>query len=171
MRLKKLKRLTRTIKLTKLTKLSYLCIASTMLLGLTGCAKTQEVKEDTKMITIESMNGVKETVNLDVPYDPERIAVLDLASLDILDNLGVGDRVVGVSQTSIPYLASYSDNDKIEYAREIREYSTSPYSSLKLSVKTNSCVPYLEFFKYSLASSPISLSTFKILAYTGIGTL
>ena len=69
MRLKKLKRLTRTIKLTKLTKLSYLCIASTMLLGLTGCVKTQEVKEDTKMITIESMNGVKETVNLDVPYD------------------------------------------------------------------------------------------------------
>ena len=44
-------------------------------------------------ITITSLNGAGEAVELEVPYDPQRIAILDMASLDILDNLGVGDRL------------------------------------------------------------------------------
>ena len=31
-------------------------------------------------------------MELEVPFAPERIAILDMASLDILDALGVGDR-------------------------------------------------------------------------------
>ena len=42
-----------------------------------------------------------------VPYDPQRIAVLDMAALDILDALGVGDRVVGTADTSLDYLQGY----------------------------------------------------------------
>ena len=48
-----------------------------------------------------------------MPYDPERIAVLDMASLDILDNLDLGDRVVGSATTSLDYLTDYVDNDKV----------------------------------------------------------
>src|SRR5699024_6268738 len=41
-------------------------------------------------IAITSLNANKEEVELVVPYDPQRIAILDMASLDILDALGVG---------------------------------------------------------------------------------
>jgi len=34
-------------------------------------------------VTITSLNADKEAVELEVPYDPQRIAILDMASLDI----------------------------------------------------------------------------------------
>ena len=46
-----------------------------------------------------------------MPYDPQRIAILDMASLDILDALGVGDRVVGTADTSLEYLQDYITDD------------------------------------------------------------
>ena len=46
-----------------------------------------------------------------MPYNPERIAILDMASLDILDALGVGDRVVGTADTSLEYLQDYINDD------------------------------------------------------------
>nr|WP_297171641.1 ABC transporter substrate-binding protein [uncultured Agathobaculum sp.] len=62
-------------------------------------------------ITVQSLNGSGETVALEAPYDPQRIAILDMASLDILDALGVGDRVVGTADTSLDYLQSYITDD------------------------------------------------------------
>ena len=35
-------------------------------------------------VTITSLNANKEAAELEVPYDPQRIAILDMASLDIL---------------------------------------------------------------------------------------
>ena len=62
-------------------------------------------------VTITSLNASKEAVELEVPYDPQRIAILDMASLDILDALGVGDRVVGTADTSLEYLQGYIKDD------------------------------------------------------------
>ena len=62
-------------------------------------------------VVISSLNGAREEIELEVPYDPQRIAILDMASLDILDALGVGDRVVGTAQTSLDYLQSYIGGD------------------------------------------------------------
>ena len=41
-------------------------------------------------VTITSLNGSGEKADLTVPYDPQRIAILDMASLDILDAPGCG---------------------------------------------------------------------------------
>lgn len=62
-------------------------------------------------VTIQSLNAEREEVELVVPYDPQRIAILDMASLDILDALGLGDRVVGTAQTSLDYLQEYISED------------------------------------------------------------
>ena len=62
-------------------------------------------------VTITSLNANKEAAELEVPYDPQRIAILDMASLDILDALGVGDRVVGTASTSLEYLQDYINDD------------------------------------------------------------
>ena len=75
-------------------------------------ASSGEEKPET--ITVKSLNANKEEVDLEVPYDPERIAILDMACLDILDSLGVGDRVVGSASTSLEYLQDYVTDENIE---------------------------------------------------------
>lgn len=72
-------------------------------------------------VTIKAFNGAKELVDVEVPFDPQRIAILELASLDILDELGVGDRVVGTASTSLDYLQSYVTDDSIANLGNIKE--------------------------------------------------
>ena len=72
-------------------------------------------------VTITSLNGNSEMFELEVPYNPERIAILDMASMDILDNLGVGDRIVGTAGTSLDYLQQYVTNDNVANLGTIKE--------------------------------------------------
>ena len=45
-------------------------------------------------ITIQALNANQELVDVEVPYDPQRIAILDMPALDIVDALGLGERIV-----------------------------------------------------------------------------
>ena len=67
--------------------------------------------EETNDITIQALNANKELVEIAVPYDPERIAVLDMPALDILDSLDLGERIVGSAKVTIDYLAEYNPDD------------------------------------------------------------
>ena len=64
-----------------------------------------------KTITIQALNANKEMVDIEVPYDPQRIAILDMPALDIVDALGVGDRIVGSAKVTIEYLTDYNPDD------------------------------------------------------------
>ena len=44
-----------------------------------------------------------------------------IAALDIIDNIGMGDRVVGTANTSIDYLSAYADNSDIANLGTIKE--------------------------------------------------
>lgn len=113
-------------------------------------AETEQTKEQTpENVMIKSFNGNKEEVDLEVPYDPERIAVLDMASLDILDNLGMGDRVVGSASTSLEYLADYVDNEEVANLGTIKE------ADLEAVME---CDPDVIFIGGRLASSYDALS-------------
>lgn len=72
-------------------------------------------------ITIQCLNGAGELAPLEVPYDPQRIAILDLACLDILDALGAGERVVGSASTTLDYLQKYVEDDSILPLGTIKE--------------------------------------------------
>ncbi|MGN0364087.1 MAG: siderophore ABC transporter substrate-binding protein [Bilifractor sp.] len=92
----------------------------------TASASTEQVtaassSETPDTVLVNTYNGAGEKIQTEMPYDPQRIAVLDMASLDILDNLGVGDRVVGMAQTSLDYLSSYSENPDIKNLGTIKE--------------------------------------------------
>ena len=98
-------------------KLISLFLTVAMLLGLAAFAAAEA---DT--VTIASLDANRATVQLEVPFDPQRVAVMDLAALDILDNLGLGSRVVGVSKgSSIDYLQAYVTDDAIENLGTIKE--------------------------------------------------
>lgn len=72
-------------------------------------------------VTITSFNGNYEAVELTVPYDPQRIAILDMASLDILNALGLSDRVVGSASTSLDYLKNIVSAEGVENLGNIKE--------------------------------------------------
>ena len=75
-----------------------------------------------EIITLTTYNGAGELIEAEFPCDPQRIAVMDLAALDILDNIGFGDRVVGVSKgSSIDYLQEYVTNDELYNLGTIKE--------------------------------------------------
>lgn len=113
-------------------------------------AETEQTKEQTpENVMIKSFNGNKEEVDLEVPYDLERIAVLDMASLDILDNLGMGDRVVGSASTSLEYLTDYVDNEEVANLGTIKE------ADLEAVME---CDPDVIFIGGRLASSYDALS-------------
>ena len=115
-------------------KTIFFALAGVMSLGLAACsgenvkttsgdsippassqtASGSQNKERPESVTIISLNASKEETELEVPYDPQRIAILDMASLDILDALGVaGGRVVGSADTSLDYLQSYVTDENV----------------------------------------------------------
>ena len=99
-------------------KLISLLLSALMLLGLASAALAEAAPET---ITITSLNANREAAELEVPYDPQRIAILDMASLDIIDRLGLGDRVVGSATTTLEYLQAYVPGDTIANLGTIKE--------------------------------------------------
>ena len=69
-----------------------------------------ESMSDPETVVVTGMDSNGEPIEVTVPYKPERVVVLDLANLDILDNLGLGDCIVGVPTITLPYLQSYNDD-------------------------------------------------------------
>ena len=123
-------------------KLMSLILAAMLTLGLAACGgqagdtpgtnqpenSTPQVSDENppastapETVTITSRNGNGELVELEVPYNPQRIAILDMASLDILDALGMGDRVVGSASTSLDYLQSYVTDESVSNLGTIKE--------------------------------------------------
>lgn len=78
-------------------------------IGNTESVISTETKQET--VTIQALNANKEMTNIEVPYNPKRIAILDMPALDIVDALGVGDRVVGSAKVTIDYLTDYNPDD------------------------------------------------------------
>ena len=78
-------------------------------IGNTEVVINTESKQET--ITIQALNANKEMTNMEVPYNPERIAILDMPALDIVDALGLGNRVVGSAKVTIDYLTDYNPDD------------------------------------------------------------
>lgn len=73
-------------------------------------AEEEDIAGEPDVVTVNGVDAQGETIEVTVPYKPERVVVLDLANLDILDNLGLGDCIVGVPTITLPYLQSYSES-------------------------------------------------------------
>ena len=94
-------------------KLTAIILGLTMALSLAACG-TEPAAPDASMsetVTIQALNANKELTDIEVPFDPQRVAVLDMPALDILDALGLGDRIVGSAQVTIEYLTDYNPDD------------------------------------------------------------
>lgn len=150
-------------------------LAAVMVMSLTACGNNStketkseetstEVSKDTEQpqtITITSLNANKEMAELEVPYDPQRIAILDMACLDIIDNLGMGDRVVGSASTSLDYLQSYVTDENITNLGTIKEADMEAVME---------CEPDIIFIGGRLSASYEALSEIAPVVYVATDT-
>lgn len=83
--------------------------------------ETPEEASVPETITITALNAAGEEDEIEVPYDPQRIAILDFAALDVIDNLGLGDRVVGTASTTLDYLMPYTEKEGVALLGTIKE--------------------------------------------------
>ena len=115
-------------------KLITLILACTMAFSLAACGSKEaentsgeaqtsgnEETSEPETVTITSLNGNGEETQVEVPYRPGRAALLDMASLDIIDSLGEGYCVVGSATTSLDYLQDYVTNENIKNLGTIKE--------------------------------------------------
>ena len=151
-------------------KLTTLVLALAMVFSLAACGNKNSgttskeytnKTEKPKTVTIKSFNANNEETDLEVPYDAQRIAVMDMASLDILDSLGLGDRVVGSSSTSLDYLQEYVTNDEIVDLGTIKEADMEAVMS---------CEPDVIFIGGRLAQSYDALSEIAPVVYLSTDT-
>ena len=126
----------------------------------TQSSSQSQINATPTSITISSYNGNKEISQLEVPYDPQRIVILDMASLDILDALGVGNRVVGTASTSLDYLQTYINED-IPTVGTIKEADLEAVMA---------CEPDVIFIGGRLASSYDALSEIAPVVYLSTDT-
>lgn len=95
-------------------------------LSLGACGAAADLKNETadgkNMVTVTTLDGSGAETELEVPFEPERIAVLDMAALDIVHNLGLGESVVGVPKASkVDYLTEYLEDDEIVNLGTLKE--------------------------------------------------
>ena len=110
-------------------KVLSIILSVAIIFTLTACNSSKPASKDAggdsktpKSVTITTLNGKREAIQLEVPYNPKRLAVMDLGALDIIDKLELGDRMVGVSKgSSIEYLQSYLNNQSFVNLGTVRK--------------------------------------------------
>ena len=153
-------------------KILTLMMVFAMVLSMAGCSNVSpsdtattsspstEAKPET--VTVQSLNANKETVDIEVPFDPQRIAILDMPALDIIDVLGVGDRIVGSAKVTIEYLTDYNPDDS---NGEIINLGTVKTADLE---KVAACEPDIIFIGGRLASAYNDLEAIAPVVYLAV---
>ena len=121
---------------------------------------TEAAKPET--ITIQAMNANKEMADIEVPYDPQRIAILDMPALDIIDALGLGDRIVGSAKVTIEYLTQYNPDDSNGAILNLGSVKTADLEQVAI------CEPDIIFIGGRLSASYDALSAIAPVVYLGV---
>ena len=123
-------------------------------------AAATEAKPET--ITIQALNGDKVMADIEVPYDPQRIAILDMPALDIIDALGLGDRIVGSAKVTIEYLTQYNPDDSGGAIANLGSVKTADLEQVAI------CEPEIIFIGGRLSSMYADLEAIAPVVYLGV---
>lgn len=86
-----------------LTIFSLITMSFMIIFTMSSCGNNNEEYQGEK-ITITALDKDSKETEVTVPLNPSRIAVIDMAALDIIVNLGLESRIVCVASTSLSYL-------------------------------------------------------------------
>lgn len=108
-------------------KITMMLLMTGLLLVATACGEATGAGKNTATTAASSQTQLPPTVTVtdgegnkvEVAINPEKVVVFDNSALDTMDQLGVGDRVVGAATDNLPsFLAAYK---KVESAGGIKE--------------------------------------------------
>lgn len=118
--------------------------------------------EKPSTVHIHALNANKEEAHIEVPYDPQRIAILDMPALDIIDSLGLGDRIVGSAKVTIEYLTQYNPDDSNGKIANLGSVKTADMEQVA------ACEPDIIFIGGRLSSSYEALKEIAPVVYLGV---
>lgn len=127
-----------------------------------GSKETTSSNNAPETITIQALNGDKVMADIEVPYDPQRIAILDMPALDIIDTLGLGNRIVGSAKVTIEYLTQYNPDDSGGAILNLGSVKTADLE------KVAACEPDIIFIGGRLSSMYADLSAIAPVVYLSI---
>ena len=134
-------------------------LLAVMCLLTVGCAVAETAPET---VTINAYNAEKVYGEVEVPYDPQRIAVLDMAALDIIDSLGLGDRIVGSAKVTIEYLTDYNPDDSEGKIANLGSVKTADMEQVAI------CEPDVIFIGGRLSKSYADLEAIAPVVYLAV---
>lgn len=145
-------------------KMIFLLMVLILVASVSACVDTSGNKEDMKKetITIQALNANGERTNVEVPYKPQRIAILDMVALDIIDALGMGNRIVGSAKVTIDYLVDYNPEDS---QGKIMNLGTVKTADLE---KVAACEPDIIFIGGRLSSLYADLEAIAPVVYLAV---
>ena len=134
-----------------------------MVFCLAACGNAETIENaKNETITIKAYDANKEITDVEIPYDPQRIAILDMPALDIVDALGLGDRVVGSAKVTIDYLTDYNPDDSNGAIMNLGTVKTADLE------KVAACEPDVIFIGGRLASVYADLEMIAPVVYLGV---
>ena len=139
-----------------------LCLTMALSLAACGGETTAPQASQPETVTIQALNANKEMTDIEVPYDPQRIAILDMPALDIVDALGLGKRIVGSAQVTIEYLTDYNPDDS---EGRIMNLGTVKTADLE---KVAACEPDIIFIGGRLSSVYADLEAIAPVVYLAV---
>lgn len=112
----------------------YLMVSSILCLSMVACSQDKPSSNSQGNSTTPTSSTISVTHDLGVtqaPLDAQNIVVLDLAILDMLDSLGLGDRVTGIpKQSSVSYLTSYIEDSNVVNLGSLKEIDMEALNAL-----------------------------------------
>ena len=107
-------------------------IALVLVLLLSGLY-TRTAAASSKLRASVTVSHARGTV--EVPYNPRRLAILDMSVLDMLDAWGLGERVLGMPKNSrVGYLMKYAEDPAITNLGSLKEVDMEALNSLEPDV-------------------------------------
>lgn len=95
----------------------FLTMSLMFILAACGGDKEEQTKDsdaagDSKTDQVIDVKHELDDQAVQVPANPEKVVVFDLGALDTMDELGLGDKIVGLPQATVPtYLEQYKSAD------------------------------------------------------------
>ncbi len=93
------------------------------------CAAPKSVTVD---MTIVPQKEAPITFQAQIPFNPQRVVAIDFTAVDLLDALGLGDRIVAMPKDSaMPHLQKYIDNKNIANVGGMKDFDAEKIKALK----------------------------------------
>ncbi len=97
---------------------------------------TEEEPATAGTVVIQTVNATDELIDVEYMLDPQRIVVLNYQTLDFLDAMGLGDRIVGTigDPTMSEHLVKYYEDPDIVQLGGMKDYDLEAVMSLQPDV-------------------------------------